>query len=73
MFRLPSPEPIPGDPVVVRPGLGRDLIKELRMALIELSVLPEAKTFFTFAEIDGFVPAVDSDYDAVAELIRTSP
>jgi phosphonate transport system substrate-binding protein len=63
-------EPVPGDPVVVRPGLGADLIKKLRSALIEMSTVPKAKPFFTFSEIDGFVPAVDADYDRVAELLR---
>lgn len=65
-------EPILGDPVVVRPGLGADLIKTLRSALIELSTVPAARSFFTFSEIDAFVPAFDSDYDAIAELIRES-
>lgn len=63
-------EPILGDPVVVRPGLGSELINRLRSALIEIAVVPEAKNFFVFSEIDGFVPAFDSDYDRVAELIR---
>ena len=62
--------PVPGDPVVVRPGLGVDTVKALRSALIDLSTVPEARSFFTFAEIDGFVPAVDGDYDAVAKTIR---
>ncbi len=66
-------EAIPGDPVVVRPGLGPDVVSRLRTALIELSGAPDARTFFTFAEIDGFVPAVDRDYDRVAELVRSLP
>ncbi len=63
-------EPVPGDPVVVRPGLGPELVNRLRSALIEMSTVPEARPFFTFSEIDGFVPAVDADYDRVAELLR---
>jgi phosphonate transport system substrate-binding protein len=63
-------EPVPNDPVVVRPGLGPDVIKRLRSALMELTTLPEARNFFTFSEIDGFVPAVDGDYDAVAQQIQ---
>ena len=62
--------PITGDPVVVRPGLGSDLVNALRSAMIELSVVPEARGFFTFSEIDGFIPAVDSDYDSIELLIR---
>ena len=63
-------EPVPGDPVVVRPGLGGELIKKLRSAMIDLATVPEAKSFFTYSEIDGFVPAVDGDYDRVDELVR---
>ncbi len=63
-------EQVPGDPVVVRPGLGPELVAKLRSALIELPSLPEAQSFLSFAEIDGFVPAVDRDYDEVAGLMR---
>lgn len=63
-------EPIPGDPVVVRPGLGVDTIRQLRSALIELPTIKAAKPFFTYSEIDGFVPAVDSDYDRIAEILK---
>ncbi|MBI3180177.1 MAG: phosphate/phosphite/phosphonate ABC transporter substrate-binding protein [Deltaproteobacteria bacterium] len=63
-------ELVPGDPVVVRGGLAPQLIKELRVALIELANSPAAKPFFTYADIDGFVPAIDSDYDALAEMMR---
>ncbi len=62
--------PIPGDPVVVRPGLGVETIKQLRSALIELPTVSAAKPFFTYSEIDGFVPSVDSDYDRIAELLE---
>jgi phosphonate transport system substrate-binding protein len=63
-------ELVPGDPVVVRPGLGAELVGRLRSALVELPSVPEAQSFLTFAEIDGFVPALDRDYDGVAELMR---
>jgi phosphonate transport system substrate-binding protein len=65
-------EPVPGDPVVVRTGLGAPLIKALRTSMIELASDPAAQPFFTFAEIDGFLPAVDADYDRLAELMRQS-
>lgn len=65
-------DPIPGDPVVARAGLGRTLIKQVRSALIELSTLAHARPFFTYADIDSFVPAIDSDYDGVADLMRGS-
>jgi len=45
----------------------------LRSALIDLSTAPEAKSFFVYSEIDGFVPALDSDYDVVADLVRRAP
>ncbi len=63
-------EPILGDPVVVRPGLGRELISQLRSALIELALVPEARNFFVFSEIDGFVPASDREYDRLAKQIH---
>jgi len=63
-------EPVPGDPVVVRPGLGTELIKQLRSAMIDMATVAETKPFFTFSEIDGFLPAVDGDYDRVDELAR---
>ena len=66
-------EPIPGDPVVVRAGLGAPLVTQLRAALIELANVPEARPFFMYAEIDGFVPAIDNDYDRVAELVGAEP
>ncbi len=69
---LAQTEPVPGDPVVVRAGLGSELIKRLRSALMEMPSVPDARGFFTFAEIDGFVPAFDSDYDRMAELVRLS-
>ncbi|MBI5508332.1 MAG: phosphate/phosphite/phosphonate ABC transporter substrate-binding protein [Deltaproteobacteria bacterium] len=63
-------EPVPGEPVVVRPGLGSELVKKLRSALMEMATVEAAAPFFRFAEIDGFVPAVDADYDRVDELLR---
>lgn len=66
-------DPIAGDPVVVRAGLGRRLIKALRSALIELATDNNARPFFTHAEIDSFEPAIDADYDGVADLMRRSP
>ncbi len=63
-------EPVPGDPVVVRPGLGSELIKNLRSAMIELATVPGAQAYFKFSEVDGYVPAVDGDYDRVDELMR---
>ncbi len=58
-----------GDPVVVRAGLGPELVRRLRSALIELATDPEARPFFAFAEIDTFVPALDRDYDKVAAAL----
>lgn len=63
---------IPGDPVIVGPALTGEHIKKLRRALIDLATNPQAASFFSYAGIDGFVPAGDHDYDALAAEVAGS-
>lgn len=60
---------VPGDPVVVRPGLGVEFVAALRELLMGLAEVPEAKTFLEMSGITGFIWSLDKDYDEVAELI----
>ncbi|MEL6545799.1 MAG: phosphate/phosphite/phosphonate ABC transporter substrate-binding protein, partial [Myxococcota bacterium] len=60
---LAETEVVPGDPIVVRPGLGRKRVQALRSALMELATRPDARAFFEFAGIDSLVPVTDSDND----------
>ena len=58
---------IPSDPVVVGASVGAAQSKALRKALIDLAQNNAAAAFFAAADIDGFVPAADRDYDSLAE------
>ena len=58
------------DPVVARAGLPAALIEKLRSAFISLSTVEAAKQFLFYADIDGFLPAQDSDYDPIAKVLR---
>ncbi|MEO1175061.1 MAG: phosphate/phosphite/phosphonate ABC transporter substrate-binding protein [Myxococcota bacterium] len=64
---IATTEEVPGDPIVVRPGLGKARIAKLRSAFMELATRPEARPFFDFSGIDSLVPVTDSDYDSFAE------
>lgn len=67
---IATTEEVPGDPLVVRPGLGSARIAKLRSAFMELATRPEARPFFDFSGIDSLVPVTDSDYDPFAERAR---
>lgn len=67
---LATTEDVPGDPVVVRPGLGKQRVAALRSAFMELATKPEARPFFEHAGIDSLVPVTDSDYDPFAKRVR---
>lgn len=64
---------VPGDPVVVRAGLGPDVIKALRSAFMALGESTPGKRFLAVSELDGFVPALDGDYDGFAKLTTSAP
>lgn len=65
---IATTDPVPGDPLVVRPGLGPKTVSQLRSAFMELATLPEARPFFDHAGIDSLVPVSDSGYDNFARL-----
>jgi len=64
-------DPIPTDPILLRPGLDGELVARLMAAW--LTVSPEACEAF---KLDGFAPAIDEDYDpirAIADVLDLNP
>jgi phosphonate transport system substrate-binding protein len=58
------------DPVVVRPGLSDKMVKKIRLAFLKASTHAEVKECLAYANIDGFVPAVDADYREFSDYIE---
>ena len=59
-------EPIPADNLVVSAKLDEELAKKIAEIFLELSRDPKGRKMFReLYQIDGFVPAVDQDYDSV--------
>lgn len=64
-------EAIPNDTVSVRPGLDNQLVERIRQALVDFSRTEQGQqTLRALYQIDGFVPAADSDYDVIRETAR---
>jgi len=64
-------EPIPTDPVVLRPGLGEETV-----ALLTAAWLTVPATACEPFKLDGFAPAIDRDYDpirAIADTLDLNP
>jgi ABC-type phosphate/phosphonate transport system substrate-binding protein len=63
--------PIPGDPQMIRHNLNSAQKKKLRDAMIAMgndeTIKPALKALYT---IDSLVPAQDSDYDPVREIVK---
>lgn len=60
---------IPSDPVIVRAGLGPQLVDALRRAFLAAASDPVAARFLKGAQIDGFVATGDRDYDEVDAIV----
>ena len=59
-------EPIPADNLVVSGGLDPKIVKKLEEVFVELSRDDKGKKMLRdLYQIDGFVPATDTDYDSV--------
>ena len=68
---LRSTERIPYDAYVVSPTVDEELVEPIRDALLALSPGSErASEILGSADLVGFNPASDSDYDTVAEEVR---
>lgn len=62
---------IPNDPVVVRKNLDETIRRAIIDALLQFQSTHEGKeALMTIAGIEGFVPASDSDYNAVRALVE---
>lgn len=63
---------VPNDPVLFRKGLPEEMKNKISQALSEFLATPEGKdVLFKMYSITGFVPAKDSDYDVVREMLKT--
>ena len=63
--------PIPGDPQMIRHNLNSAQKKKLKDAMIALGSDPTLKDpLYKLYTIDSLVPAQDSDYDPVREIVR---
>jgi phosphonate transport system substrate-binding protein len=61
-------EPIPADNLVVNANLDEGISKKIEQSFIQLSRDPKGKQMMRdLYQIDGFVPATDSDYDSVRQ------
>jgi phosphonate transport system substrate-binding protein len=68
---LATSDPIPGDPQMIRHTLNSGQKQKLKDAMIALgsdtTIQPALKALYT---IDSLVPAKDSDYDVIRDIIR---
>ncbi|MEX0806843.1 MAG: phosphate/phosphite/phosphonate ABC transporter substrate-binding protein [Candidatus Binatia bacterium] len=61
-------EPIPADNLVINGNLDESIARKVKESFLELSRDPKGKKMMRdLYQIDGFVPATDSDYDSVRE------
>jgi phosphonate transport system substrate-binding protein len=69
---LAKTKDIPSEPIAVRKGLDSALVKKLKAALLALDASrPEDKEILgRTGNVQGFVEAVDADYDSVREDLR---
>jgi phosphonate transport system substrate-binding protein len=68
---LATSDPIPGDPQMIRHNLNSAQKKKLKDAMIAMgsdpTIQPALKALYT---IDSLVPAQDSDYDVIREIVK---
>ena len=68
---LATSDPIPGDPQMIRTNLNSAQKKKLKDAMIAMgsdpAIQPALKALYT---IDSLVPAADSDYDVIRDIIK---
>jgi len=68
---LATSDPIPGDPQMIRHNLNSAQKKKLKDAMIAMgsdpTIQPALKALYT---IDSLVPAQDSDYDVIRDIVK---
>jgi phosphonate transport system substrate-binding protein len=68
---LATSDPIPGDPQMIRHNMNSAQKKKLKDALLALGTDPAMqKVLKDLYTIDSLVPAQDSDYDVVRDIVR---
>lgn len=69
---LASTPDISNEPIVVRSNLPQDLIEKIRQALLELDInsYPGKEVLETLTDVQGFVPANETDYDYVEQVLK---
>jgi phosphonate transport system substrate-binding protein len=68
---LATSDPIPGDPQMIRHNMNSAQKKKLKDALVALGTDPTMqKVLKNLYTIDSLVPAQDSDYDVVREIVK---
>ena len=66
-------EPIPADNLVINGNLDESIAQKVKESFLELSRDPKGKKMMRdLYQIDGFVPATDSDYDSVREAFSVA-
>ncbi|NCN26943.1 phosphate/phosphite/phosphonate ABC transporter substrate-binding protein [bacterium] len=66
-------DPIPNDPIVFRKDLPAEIEKVVIDAFLSFVKTPEGKdAFYKIYGATDFIPAKDSDYDAVREILETT-
>ncbi|MBI2419448.1 MAG: phosphate/phosphite/phosphonate ABC transporter substrate-binding protein [Ignavibacteriales bacterium] len=64
-------ESIPNDPVVFRDGIPAEMEQKIIAALLKYLKTPKgAEVLYQISDIKGLIPAKDSDYDAMKEMLR---
>src|SRR5919109_1228129 len=64
-------EPIPADNLVMNARLDETMAKKVQTVFLDLSRDPKGKQMLRdLYQIDGFVPATDSDYDSVRQAFQ---
>lgn len=68
---LAKTDPIPSDTVSFSSSLPPEMVEKITQALIDLMKTPEGKkAVYDIYQVEGLVPAADSDYDTVREVAK---
>ena len=71
IYPIAFSEPIPADNIVVNENLDARVAKKIEEIFLDMSRDPSGKRMLRdLYQIDGFVPAADSDYDSVRQAFK---
>lgn len=60
------------NPIVVNPSLSQEVKEKLRRLLLDMNNDPEGQVILDRLKFDRFVPARDSAYDSVRDMLRAT-